>query len=143
MMKTFLITVALIIALCAAFYYIPTDLHTKTLSTLGFAPPKEPDALKQAIGNTALPQDPAKRREALLGALKKKVTDIQSSGSAVNPAKTIQELSQSSQAIITALEQANTDSGLGAQIKQRLLDTLLPAPHTTSSPEACITPASP
>ena len=91
MMKTLFITVLLIIALCVTFYYIPTDLHTKTLSTLGWGPTEESNALKQAVGDTILPQDPAKRREALLGALKKKVTDIQNYSSATElPALTDQ-----------------------------------------------------
>lgn len=154
MLKFLIILIVLVAALCLALYYIPTDARTKTLSTIGLAPEEEPDALKQATGDITLPQDPPKRREALLAALKKKINEIQNESGTTAPSaqpeqasahaikteqnKTIQTLAQSSQAIIAALEQSNTDSGLGTRVMQRVLNTVLPEKiSATATGQSC------
>lgn len=124
-MKKFLsATMLVIFASAVGWYYLPQNWREKVFASVGVALRGDKQEVKEFINGTLLPQDPEKRRAALLGELKKKLSEVKKGST---DGLTSQNFVGTVEEIVKELEAANHDVSIGREITERILGRISPS----------------
>ena len=125
-MKTIFSLAILISLVAVGWYYIPPPTKNKMVAFVGGALDRESKKFPALIRDQVLPEDPEKKREALLGELKQKLAEMKTVVSDI-------DLILQSEKILEALEEAN-------QEKPGITDKILERIFSSPQKQVCVEP---
>ncbi len=138
MKRFFVVSVLMVSIVSIGWRYAPGGMREKLLGFAGLANFSSwTDPLRDAV----VPQDPVRRRQSAIHALKEKIGAIQGQVEAIESfgvsesdatflegiGKTASEAAE----LITRLEEANDEQSLGERVAARVIDAVLPPPSVS------------